>query len=360
MDTIVQQFAETLRVAATNKTPLRIVGGNTKDFYGNVTAGETFSTSAYHGIVEYEPTELVITARAGTPLKTIEAAMKAQGQMLAFEPPHFGAGSTLGGCIAAGLSGPRRPYAGAVRDLVLGVRMLDGKGTDLRFGGQVMKNVAGFDVSRLMAGSMGTLGVLLEVSLKTLPLPATEITLHQQHSETDAIRLMNQWAGQPLPISATAWTGGDLGIRLSGAASAVEAARQKLGGDVVDPAQTEKFWRGIRDHTDPYFAGGSANGTLWRLSVKSTAPAIALPGTQLIEWNGALRWIQTDAGADVVRGAATHAGGHATLFRGGDRNHHTSGVFHPLSPALAGIHRKLKQTFDPAGILNSGRLYHGM
>jgi glycolate oxidase FAD binding subunit len=359
MDTIVQQFAETLRVAATNKTPLRIVGGSTKDFYGNVTTGETFSTSAYHGIVEYEPTELVITARTGTPLKAIEAAMKAQGQMLAFEPPHFGAGSTLGGCIAAGLSGPRRPYASALRDLVLGVRMLDGKGTDLRFGGQVMKNVAGFDVSRLMAGSMGTLGVLLEVSLKTLPLPATEITLHQQHSETDAIRLMNDWAGQPLPISATAWSGGNLDIRLSGAASAVEAARHKLGGDVVDPAQAAQFWQGIRDHTDPYFAA-SANGALWRLSVKSTAPAIALPGAQLIEWNGALRWIQADAGADVVRGAATNAGGHATLFRGGDRNQHANGVFHPLSPALAKIHRKLKQTFDPAGILNPGRLYHGM
>ncbi len=362
MDAIIQQFAQTLREASANKTPLRITGGNTKAFYGNPTTGETLSTTALRGIVEYDPTELVITARAGTPLAEIEAALKDKGQMLAFEPPHFAAGSTngtsgtLGGCIAAGLSGPRRPYAGAVRDLVLGVRMLDGTGTDLRFGGQVMKNVAGFDVSRLLAGSMGTLGVILEVSLKTLPLPATELTLHQQHSEADAIRLMNEWAGQPLPISATAWCGGDLGIRLSGAASAVEAARKKLGGDVVETTQAEMFWQGIRNHTDPFF---ESDPVLWRLSVKSSAPAIALPGAQMIEWNGALRWLRTAASADDVRRAASQAGGHATCFRhaGGGI---TNGVFHPLAPALATIHRKLKKTFDPAGILNPGRLYPGM
>jgi glycolate oxidase FAD binding subunit len=243
-----------------------------------------------------------------------------------------------------------------VRDLILGVRILDGKGADLRFGGQVMKNVAGFDVSRLMAGAMGTLGVILEVSLKTLPLPATEITLHQQRGEADAIRLMNEWAGQPLPISATAWCGGDLGIRLSGAASAMEAARKKLGGDAVDPAQGAKFWQGIRDHTDPFFVH---NDSLWRLSVKSTVPAIILPGVQLIEWNGALRWLRSGASAEEVRNAATNAGGHAMLFRhaGGAC---ADGVFHPLSPALAAIHCNLKKTFDPSGILNPGRLYPGM
>ncbi len=354
MDTIIQQLAQTLREASVNNTPLRIVGGDTKAFYGNPATSETLSTRAYSGIVEYEPTELVITARAGTPLTGIEAAMKDKGQMLAFEPPHFGAGSTLGGCIAAGLSGPRRPYAGAVRDLVLGARLLDGTGADLRFGGQVMKNVAGYDVSRLMAGAMGTLGVILEVSLKTLPLPATELTLRQQHSEADAIRLMNTWAGQPLPISATAWCGGELGIRLSGAASAVDAARKKLGGDVMASTQAEKFWHGIRDHADPFFA---TDKTLWRLSVKSTAPAITLPATQLLEWSGALRWLRTNASANDVRAAAEIAGGHATLFRGGTC---ADGVFHPLSPALVTIHRKLKQTFDPAGILNPGRLYPGM
>ena len=387
MQALVEHFAETLRAAAAQKSPVCIVGGGSKDFYGNPTTGERFSTIAYRGIVEYEPTELVITARAGTPLLKIEAALRDKGQMLAFEPPHFstafpspptgsaplatlspeGEGNvvsatpsistaTLGGCIAAGLSGPRRAYAGAVRDLVLGVRMLDGKGADLRFGGQVMKNVAGYDVSRLLAGSMGTLGVILEVSLKTLPLPATEITLHQQHGEADAIRLMNTWAGQPLPISATAWHGGDLRIRLSGAASAVEAARTKLAGDVVDPEQALRYWQGIRDHTGACFTQGSV---LWRLSVKSTTPALTLPGTQMIEWSGALRWLRSDAGADAVRNAAAAAGGHATLFRSVAAPM-ADGVFHPLSPALAAIHRKLKQTFDPAGILNPGRLYPGI
>ncbi len=357
MDAIVQQLAQILREAAANKTPLRIVGGGTKDFYGNPTTGETLSTSAYRGIVDYEPTELVITARAGTPLTEIEATLKAKGQMLAFEPPHFGTNATLGGCIAAGLSGPRRPYAGAVRDLVLGVRMLDGTGADLRFGGQVMKNVAGYDVSRLMAGSLGTLGVILEVSLKTLPMPASEMTLHQQHNEAEAIRLMNTWAGQPLPISATAWSGGNLRIRLSGAASAVAAARKKLGGEVVDALPATAFWQGIRDHQDVFFARSDA--MLWRLSVQSTAPVLKLPGTTLIEWSGALRWLRAEASADSVRAAAAQAGGHATLFRGGDRSR-ASGAFHPLTPPLAALHQKLKQTFDPAGILNPGRLYPGI
>jgi len=244
-----------------------------------------------------------------------------------------------------------------VRDLVLGVRILDGKGTDLRFGGQVMKNVAGFDVSRLMAGAMGTLGVILEVSLKTLPLPASEITLHQQHTEADVIPLMNQWAGQPLPISATAWTCGDCRIRLSGAPSAVEAARKKLGGTVVDPALATTFWHGVRDHTDAYF---TREGALWRLSVKSSAPTIKLPGAQRIEWSGALRWLHTDVSADDVRRAAQNAGGHATLFRNTGGNAPAGGVFQPLSPTLAAVHQRLKQTFDPAGVLNSGRLYAGM
>lgn len=354
MDTIVQQLSQTLRESSANKTSLHIIGGDTKAFYGNPVTGETLPTAAYRGIIEYEPTELVITARAGTPLVEIEAALADKGQMLAFEPPHFAAGSTLGGCIAAGLCGPRRPYAGAVRDLVLGVRILDGSGADLRFGGQVMKNVAGYDLSRLMAGSLGTLGVILEVSLKTLPLPAAEITLRQQQSEADAIRLMNLWAGQPVPISATAWCGGDLAIRLSGAASAVEAARKKLGGDVLDPMHAETFWQSIRNHTDAFF---THDAPLWRLSVKSTAPALTLPGAPLIEWSGALRWLRTNASTDTVREAAKHAGGHATLFRGGDRK---GGVFHPLLPALAALHRGLKHTFDPAGILNPGRLYPDM
>ncbi len=328
-----------------------IRGGGSKDFYGGALRGETLAVTAYRGIVDYEPTELVITARAGTPLAEIEAALREQGQMLAFEPPYFGSAATLGGCITAGLSGPRRAYAGAVRDFVLGIRMLDGKGNDLRFGGQVMKNVAGFDVSRLIAGSLGTLGVILEVSLKVLPLPVAETTLRFEKTAGETITTINEWAGRPLPISATAWNGGDLRVRLSGAAAAVEAAVTKLGGERIAAAQAEHFWQGIREHSDPFF---KTSQPLWRLSLKSTTPPLNFRGAQLIEWGGALRWLATDADARTVRAIAEAGGGHATLFRGGDKS---AGVFHPLPPALMKIHRNLKHTFDPAGIFNPGRFY---
>jgi glycolate oxidase FAD binding subunit len=351
MQEIIDSLSQTIREAAAQKRSLCIRGGGTKDFYGGAIRGDRLSTAQYRGIIEHEPTELVITARAGTPLVEIEAALREKGQMLLFEPPHFGSGATLGGCIAAGLSGPRRPYSGAVRDYVLGVRMLDGKGSDLRFGGQVMKNVAGYDVSRLMAGSLGTLGLLLEVSLKVLPIPPSETTLHLRRSETEAIAAMNEWAGKPLPITATAYRNGDLGVRLSGARSAVEAAVKMLDGNVVDPAQAAQFWTGIREQTDPFFAGDSP---LWRLSVKPTTPPLGLIGGQLMEWSGALRWIRSNADAKIIRAAATRAGGHATLFRGGDKS---TGVFQPLAPALMTLHRNLKFSLDPAGIFNSGRLY---
>jgi glycolate oxidase FAD binding subunit len=351
MDNTVQQLSETIREAARQKRPLCIRGGGTKDFYGGPVHGYKLNTGDYRGIVTHEPTELVITARAGTPLAEIEAALLEQDQMLAFEPPYFGDGATLGGCVAAGLSGPRRAYAGAVRDFVLGVRILDGKGDDLRFGGQVMKNVAGYDVSRLMAGSLGTLGVLLEVSLKVLPLPASETTLLLKCGEADAISLMNKWAGQPLPITATAYRDSDLSVRLSGARVAVDAAAAKMGGAPVAPAQAIRFWAGIREHADPFFADSEP---LWRLSVSSTTPPLDLPGQQLIEWGGALRWLKSTADAKTIRDAAARSGGHATLFRGGDRS---GDVFHPLAPALMKLHRNLKQVFDPAGIFNPGRLY---
>jgi glycolate oxidase FAD binding subunit len=351
MQDIVQQFSETIRSAATRKISLRIRGGGSKDFYGAALNGEILDTRPYSGIVQYEPTELVITARAGTPLAEIEAALKDRGQMLAFEPPYFGNRATLGGCIAAGLSGPRRAATGAARDFMLGVRMLDGHGNDLRFGGQVMKNVAGYDVSRLMSGSLGTLGLILEVSLKVLPLPLAEATLRFKFPEDKAIQMLNQWAGRPLPISASAYTGGELGLRLSGAAAAIEAAYKKLGGVRNDDAQAEQFWIGIREQTDSFFRSAAP---LWRLSVKSTTPPLKLPGGQLIEWGGALRWLKSDADAKTIRDAAVSAGGHATLFRASDKS---AGVFQPLTPALLKIHRNLKQTFDPAGIFNRGRLY---
>jgi glycolate oxidase FAD binding subunit len=347
---IIDQLAATIRQAAANRAPLNIRGGGSKDFYGGALRGETLSIAALRGIIDYEPSELVITARAGTPLAEIETALRDKGQLLAFEPPHFGM-ATLGGCIAAGLSGPRRAYAGAARDAVLGVRMLDGKGDDLRFGGQVMKNVAGFDVSRLLAGSLGTLGVILELSLKVLPVPVAEATLCFEHTAADAIASMNEWAGKPLPLSATAWHDGKLCVRLSGASAAVTAAIKVLGGERVDDIAAQNFWQGIREQTAAFF---NTQLPLWRLSLKSTTPPLNLPGKQLFEWNGSVRWLATDADADAVRAAAKFGGGHATLFRGGDKS---AGVFQPLQPALMTIQRNLKRTFDPAGIFNPGRLY---
>jgi len=356
MQEIIDQFSGIICKAAESSHSLQITGGGSKAFYGEPLRGQAkaldvLDVTAYRGIVDYEPTELVITARAGTPLIEIESLLRENGQMLAFEPPHFADTTTLGGCVATGLSGPRRAAAGGVRDFVLGVRMLDGRGNDLQFGGRVMKNVAGYDVSRLMAGSMGTLGVMLEVSLKVLPIPVCEETLSLEVNATNAIEQMNLWAGKPLPVSATCHIDRRLFVRLSGADSAVRAAQQKLGGEaVVDGAH---FWQSIREQTHDFFA---PEAQFWRLSVKSTSPELPLPGQQLMEWNGALRWLHCpDAAAyDSIRQTANKAGGHATLFRG-----RIPGVpvFQPLNPALMRIHQRLKQQFDPAGILNPGRLY---
>lgn len=351
METEVQRLSETIRDATAHKRPLCIRGGGSKDFYGGAVHGSRLDTTGYRGIISYEPTELVLTARAGTPLAEIEAALAAEGQALAFEPPHFGPRATLGGCVAAGLSGPRRPYAGAVRDFVLGVRILDGRGTDLRFGGQVMKNVAGYDVSRIIAGSLGTLGALMEVSLKVLPVAPVESTLRLACGEAEALSRMNEWAGKPLPISATAFLEGRLVVRLSGAAVAVEASARKLGGTEMDAGEARNWWAGVREHTGAFFAG---EDPLWRLSVRSTAAPLDLPGRQLLEWGGALRWLRSDADGALIREAAARAGGHATLFRGRDK---TAGAFQPLPPALMKVHQRLKQAFDPAGILNPSRLY---
>jgi glycolate oxidase FAD binding subunit len=348
---MLERLSERVRDAAARGAPLRLRGGGSKDFYGGEPRGEVLDTRAHAGIVDYEPTELVVTARCGTPLAELEGALAAQGQMLAFEPPHFGAGATVGGCVAAGLSGPRRAAAGAVRDFVLGVRVLDGKGRELAFGGRVMKNVAGYDVSRLLAGSLGVLAVILEVSLKVLPRPPAERTLRLELPQDKALESLNRWAGAPLPLSASAWRDGELCVRLSGAERAVQAAAQKLGGEALEAAQAARFWSGIREQSDPYFAG---DAPLWRLSVPSAAGPLDLAGALLVEWGGALRWLRSGADAATVRGAAARAGGHATLFRGGDK---AAGVFAPLAPALLRLHRELKAAFDPAGVLNPGRLY---
>jgi glycolate oxidase FAD binding subunit len=354
METVLQEFKERITAATANGSALRIVGGGTKDWYGNRLQGEPLSTLAYSGIIDYEPTELVITARCGTSLVEIEAALAEQNQMFAFEPPHFGAGATIGGIVATGLSGPRRAAVGAVRDFVLGAVLMDGKGEVLHFGGQVMKNVAGYDVSRLMTGAMGTLGLLLEVSIKVLPRPPVETTLRFELDQADAIHHLNEWGGQPMPISASAWQDGALLLRLSGATAAVVAAKKKLGGEELGACAN--IWADLREQRSAFFKMQDAQ-PLWRLSLPSTTEPLTLPGEQLIEWGGAQRWLKADTPASDIRAAAAQAGGHATLFRGGDKQ---LGAFHPLTPTQAMLHRNLKAAFDPARIFNPARLYADM
>lgn len=338
-----EALAETIR---STTAPLHLSGANTKRFYGRQVDGHHLSVAGHRGIVSYEPTELVITARAGTPLGEIESALARHDQMLAFEPPHFGDGATLGGTLACGFSGPRRPYAGSARDFVLGMKIINGKGERLAFGGQVMKNVAGYDISRLMVGALGTLGLLLEASLKVLPRPERETTLGFVLPAAEARARVNAWAGQPTPLSAACYADDTLYMRLSGSESAVAAARTKLGGDEI--AQGTAFWSDLREHRLPFFR---QDAPLWRLSVPPAA-TLSLPGEWLLDWGGAQRWLKSPLPPTEIWRAAEHAGGHATLFRGGDR---AGEVFHPLSTPLARLHRNLKHAFDPAGTLNPGR-----
>jgi glycolate oxidase FAD binding subunit len=362
-DPVIADWQARVRVAAAAKSPLRVVGGGSKDFYGQALDGQRFDTTEYAGIIAYDATELVITARCGTPLGFVEQTLRDAGQMLACEPPHFAGPvsggpsvATLGGCIAAGLSGPRRAYAASVRDLVLGVRVLDGQGEDLSFGGRVIKNVAGFDVSRLIVGSLGTLGIILEVSLKTLPLPKSETTRVFELSADQAVRKCNEWSARPLPLSATCYYQGRQYVRLSGASSAIAAATRLMGGQ--EYADGDSFWASVRNHRHPFFAVETADppSSLWRLSVRSTAPFTDLGGDQMMEWSGALRWVyeRPQADAERLRAWAREHGGHATLFRATDK---AAGVFQPLAPPALALHQRLKAIFDPAGILNRGRMY---
>ena len=396
MEPVLAELADRIRAAAAQGTPLRIRGGGTKDFYGERLEGEPLDTRGLRGIVSYEPSELVVTVRAGTPLAELEAALAERGQCLPFEPPHFAEGTvpgapatsssaaaaraatsgealgapatdsgaaagraaTVGGMVAAGLSGPARASVGAVRDYILGLVLVNGRGEELVFGGQVMKNVAGYDVSRLMAGALGTLGLIAEVSLKVLPLAPAEATLRFRLPQAQALQRLNAWGGQPLPLNASGWDpsgGGALYLRLRGAVAAVEAACRSLGGERLDTAGAAAEWNACRDQRLPWFTERDGRD-LWRLSVPQTAPVLDLPEPPLVEWHGGQRWVRA-AAADGprVRQVARAAGGHATLFRtdrAGAQERMT-----PLAPPLAAIHEQLKLQFDPQRIFNRARLY---
>jgi glycolate oxidase FAD binding subunit len=337
--------ASVLEALATGRS-VEIRGSGSKGFFGGAAKPSAdavpLATTAHRGILSFEPTELVITARGGTPLSEIEAALAEHGQMLAFEPPHFGAGATLGGTLACGFSGPRRAFAGAARDFVLGCRILNGRGEILAFGGQVMKNVAGFDVSRLMVGALGSLGVILEASLKVLPKPDSELTLALEMTEEAAVAAMNRWCGQPWPLSGLAYDGYLVHARLAGAEPAVVAARRAFGGEAV--AEGAAFWRDLREQRLPFFRG---EGNLWRLSLAPATPPPDLPGARFHDWGGALRWLRTDAPAAAVFRAAGAVGGHATLFRGRSDD---GRIFQPLPPVSKALHENLRRAFDPQNI----------
>jgi glycolate oxidase FAD binding subunit len=378
MDTALKHLIDRVLDAQARSTPLCIRGHGSKDFYGEAPQGERLSTLDLRGISSYEPTELVVTVRAGTPLVELEAMLAEKGQCLPFEPPRFGgldaalersgtALGTVGGMVAAGLAGPSRAAVGSVRDHVLGLTMLNGRGEVLSFGGQVMKNVAGYDLSRLMAGSLGTLGLILEVSLKVLPVATATTTLRFELDQAAALAQVNAWGREPLPINASCWYRGQLWLRLRGAAAAVQSASadltQRLGGHGVDGSTAHEFWLGLRDHTHDYFTRAQAavadGASLWRLSLPATAPALALPGATLVEWGGAQRWLLVEksfasASPSQIREAAAKVGGHAVLFRATDKS---AGVFSSLPAPLAHIHRALKKSFDPAAVFNPGRLY---
>lgn len=342
-------LCEQVTQACAAHTPLDIQGSGSKGFYGQPCGGEPLAVSGHSGILSYAPSELVIRARAGTRLAEIEQLLNDNRQMLAFEPPRFAAESTLGGVVAAGLSGPRRPFAGAARDFVLGTGLINGKGEALNFGGQVMKNVAGYDLSRLMAGALGTLGVLLDVSLKVLPKPEVEYTLTQVCSQAEAITRFAEWLGKPLPLSAACWYDDHLHLRLSGSESAVRQAQHRLGDNLLE--QQPEFWASLRDHSHAFFR---RDKPLWRLSLPPATPPLALPGHWLIDWAGAQRWLFSDADAGHIRKLAAELGGHATLFRNADTD---ADVFQPLPAGLFALHKRLKAALDPAGVLNPGRLY---
>lgn len=355
------ELIDRVRAAAAARTPVHIAGGHTKAFFGEAVAGDVLPTTGWSGIVSYEPTELVVTVRAGTPLAELEAELAGRGQCFPFEPPHFATGGTVGGMVGAGLAGPARASAGSVRDFVLGARFINGRGELLTFGGQVMKNVAGYDVSRVLAGSMGTLGVITDVSLKVLPVAPAEATLAFSLGQHESLEQLHRWGGQPLPINASRWEADRLVLRLRGAVAAVESACERMAREAsgvrVDNALASREWNACRDQQLTFFQSAATDQCLWRLSVPQTAPVLALRWPQLVEWQGAQRWLWAPAGAAAeIRAATAAVNGHATLFRAAADGAPGVARFDRASAAIQTINERLRREFDPAGIFTPGRM----
>jgi glycolate oxidase FAD binding subunit len=333
--------------AIANRTPLHITGGDSKAFYGTPTTATTpLELSQHSGIIAYEPSELVITVRAGTSLQSVEHLLAEHGQMLAFEPPHFSPHATIGGSIACGFSGARRPFVGSVRDFMLGCRIINGYGEVLQFGGQVIKNVAGFDVSRLMVGAMGQLGVLLDVSLRVLPQPEAELTLCYPAADAhSALTLMQHWQGQPWPLSALCFIDGLIWIRLSGAATAIQSTVRQLGGDVA--LEGALFWQQLGEQRLLFFNG---DDPLWRISLPPATPPLALSGEWLIDWGGAQRWLKSTESADHIHAITQAQYGHAVCFKAADKTDWLR-----LDPDMLALQQKIKHAFDPHQLFNPQR-----
>jgi glycolate oxidase FAD binding subunit len=349
---IAKQIQQQLIDASSNKQPLQIIGNGSKSFYGRSAAGDPLQVKEHTGIIDYQPDELTITARAGTPLSEINDLITDHGQMLPFEPPTFSGSATLGGCIASGLAGPRRPWTGATRDYVIGIRLLTGDGRDIRLGGKVMKNVAGYDLFRPMTGALGTLGVMLEITLKLLPLPEHEISFRIDAGEQEMVRLLHDWTYASLPLSAASHSCGKFNIRLSGTRSSIDDSITKLPADRED--LSPDYWQQLNEQQLDFFTGNEA---LYRFVVPANAPATNTPGDSMLDWGGALRWQKSTLPFDEVQHIATKLGGSVALYRNGNRDKE---VFPALPENLFTLHQRIKQVLDPAGILNPGRLYRDL
>lgn len=374
-EVILNQFREQIIEAGKQNTVLSIEGGGSKSWFGNLCQSQILSSQGYEGILDYEPEELVLTACAATPISEIEAALAEKNQMLPFEPPHFGTNASFGGVIAAGLAGPARISTGNLRDFVLGTRLMDGRGEDLSFGGKVMKNVAGYDVSRLLPGSLGTLALLLEASVKVLPMPAATASLRCSISQERALRTLNQWAGQPLSLNASAWIGkaneeGQLTIRIAGAIAAVNSASQlmcaELAATVIDPSEADLFWNDLREQTHAWFTGLAPGHALWRLALPANCPPLSIPSDfnsiEVLEWHGQQRWLQgpaNQATADALMKLAAQHHGHTSCFRNNGSEQFerfTRLQANPLTAGLEAVQKRLRHSFDPFGVFTTGRL----